>query len=144
MTDYKYGDAIVVSKYADHQLIDDYTYNNPSKDFEDVSASVVTKLDRLRYGFDYIILSPPSCAGWKMTQSLIDGLVRENTLPHSKLQPLLGTMCYYIKEKAIKPAVSTLVISNGLDGCFCKKCNLFSKYSIPNQSDNSFVCYSCR
>lgn len=30
------------------------------------------------------------------------------------------------------------------DGCFCKKCKNYSFYAAPNQSDNTFICYSCR
>jgi hypothetical protein len=33
---------------------------------------------------------------------------------------------------------------DGRDGCTCKKCKQFCPYSIPNQTDKSFICYACR
>jgi hypothetical protein len=30
------------------------------------------------------------------------------------------------------------------DGCNCKKCKELYEYAEPNQSDGSFICYSCR
>ena len=29
-------------------------------------------------------------------------------------------------------------------GCTCKKCKELFEYSIPNQSDETFICYGCR
>lgn len=29
-------------------------------------------------------------------------------------------------------------------GCNCKKCKEHNEYAEPNQSDGSFICYSCR
>lgn len=30
------------------------------------------------------------------------------------------------------------------DGCFCKRCGNYSKYSEPNQEDGTFKCFGCR
>lgn len=29
-------------------------------------------------------------------------------------------------------------------GCACSKCENFNEYAIPNQLDDTFICYACR
>jgi hypothetical protein len=31
-----------------------------------------------------------------------------------------------------------------VEGSTCKKCKEYAKYAQPNQSDGTFICYSCR
>lgn len=35
-------------------------------------------------------------------------------------------------------------IINGLDGFPCKRCTNFFPYALPNQSDGTLICWSCR
>lgn len=34
--------------------------------------------------------------------------------------------------------------ASGPDGCFCKVCKEFYNMAVPNQSDNTLLCWSCR
>lgn len=30
------------------------------------------------------------------------------------------------------------------DGCICEKCEEYYPYAVPNQSDGTLICWSCR
>lgn len=40
--------------------------------------------------------------------------------------------------------VKDLPVKQKSEGCFCAECNNFCQYAETNQSDGSFICYSCR
>lgn len=44
----------------------------------------------------------------------------------------------------IEPVEKIFNKKQNKDGCNCKKCKEKYEYAEPNQSDGSFICYSCR
>lgn len=65
---------------------------------------------------------------------VISNIKEYHNKPHSTINPSFYTITILGKTvtKAINP------------GCFCSVCGQFSPFSEPNQSDNTFKCYSCR
>ena len=37
-----------------------------------------------------------------------------------------------------------LIKNNSSNGCTCQKCGLHNEYAEPNQSDGTFLCFTCK
>ena len=61
----------------------------------------------------------PICGHFERWSDLWRNRIKENTLTFNYVDPIN-------------------------DGCKCNKCGLWSPMSAPNQSDDTFKCYSCR
>ena len=50
----------------------------------------------------------------------------------------------YCLNSVIQDNLARKIINNSSDGCTCQKCGQFNEYAEANQSDGTFLCFTCR
>jgi len=81
--------------------------------------------------------------GWRATDKFpANARERAQTSADNDYVPNQALYKRGLTVKRIMPVASKII--NGVDGFPCKKCPNFYPYALPNQSDGTLVCWSCR
>jgi hypothetical protein len=107
----------------------------PSPSMNTLVATVIAT-KKPGYGTDIIL-------GW-MTKEESPSNARDRNQP-SLENDYVPNQALYKRGITVKRIMQVAIkIINGLDGFPCKRCTNFFPYALPNQSDGTLICWSCR
>ena len=83
--------------------------------------------------------------GWLLDQPVPPEAAARNSGGTSSENDYVPNQALYKHGKTVERSLPVAVkIVNGLDGFPCRKCTNFYPYALPNQTDGTLVCWSCR
>lgn len=73
----------------------------------------------------------------------VDSFISKGVL-FGKPEDYIGDRFRYFCNNEFHNIRDVAKVQELIAGSTCKKCNTYSDYPVPNQSDGTFICYGCR